>query len=214
LTDFREKLVDISNKANADVKPVENPLLCETLVDLREISKILREFADRVNRKTSTVLEVMKIFEVIEEKEEQKVEQLFGEDSRVSSDFSEITSGLYQKVEYLSDKQTIRVTMKTGESLNADKLSGGAYDQLYLCIRLALGEKLLKGSKGFFIMDDPFIKADINRLANQLNVLKRISEEGWQILYFTAKDEVKNALKEDLASSRIGYHEIENIFSD
>jgi uncharacterized protein YhaN len=63
-------------------------------------------------------------------------------------------------------------------------------------------------------MDDPFIKADTDRLANQLNVLKRISEEGWQILYFTAKDEVKNALKEDLASSRIGYHEIENIFSD
>lgn len=212
LTDFREKLVDISNKANADVKPVENPLLCETLVDLREILKVLREFADRVNGKASTVLEVMKIFEEIEGKEEKKVEQLFGEDGRVSSDFSEITGGLYQKVEYLSDKQTIRVTMKTGESLNADKLSGGAYDQLYLCIRLALGEKLLKGSKGFFIMDDPFIKADIDRLANQLNVLKRISEEGWQILYFTAKDEVKNALKEDLASSGIGYHEIENIF--
>jgi hypothetical protein len=213
LIEFHEKLAEIGNKVNADVKPVEHPFLCETLVDLREISKVLREFADGVNRKTSTVLEVMKIFEEMEGKEEKKVEQLFTQDSHVSSDFSEITSGLYQKVEYLSDKQTIRVTMRTGESLNVDKLSGGAYDQLYLCIRLALGEKLLKSSKGFFIMDDPFIKADADRLGNQLNVLKRISEEGWQILYFTAKDEVKNALKEDLASGHIGYHEIENIFS-
>jgi DNA repair exonuclease SbcCD ATPase subunit len=213
LKEFRGKLADIGNEANSNVKPVEHSLLCETLVDLTEISRVLREFVDSVNVNTSNVLEVMKIFEEMEGKEEQKVERLFSENNRVSSDFSEITGGLYLKVEYLSDKQAIRVTMKNGETLTADKLSGGAYDQLYLCIRLALGEKLLKGAKGFFIMDDPFIKADADRLANQLQILKRISEEGWQILYFTAKDEVKNALEKDLASNHVGYHEIENIFS-
>jgi len=207
------KLEDISKEVNVSVRPSESPLICETLVDLREISKILLEFVDDANSNTSTVLEVMKVFEEIEGEEEQKVEQLFSKDSRVSSYFNEITDGLYQKVEYLSDEQRIQVTMKTGESLDADKLSGGAYDQLYLCIRLALGERLLKGAKGFFIMDDPFIKADSDRLAKQLSVLERISKEGWQILYFTAKDEVKDALKEDLASKHIGYHEIESLFS-
>jgi hypothetical protein len=212
LADFRSKLGDIGKEVNVNIRPSENPLLCETLVDLHGISKILQEFADNVKDKTSTVLEVMKIFEEMEGKEERKVEQLF-EDSKVSSYFKEITDGLYQKVEYVSDEEKIYVTTKTGSILNVNKLSGGAYDQLYLCIRLALGEKLLRGSKGFFIMDDPFIKADIDRLARQINVLKRLSEEGWQILYFTAKDEVKNALKEDFGNTSVGCHEIENMSS-
>jgi hypothetical protein len=212
LADFRSKLADIGREVNVNIKPSENPLLFETLVDLHGISKTLREFVDHVNDKTSTVLEVMKIFEEMEGKEEHKVEQLF-EDSSVSSYFNEITDGLYQKVEYVSDEQKIYVTTKTGNILDVEKLSGGAYDQLYLCIRLALGEKLLKGSKGFFIMDDPFIKADIDRLAKQLNMLKRLSEKGWQILYFTAKDEVKSALKEDLTKKGVGYHEVESMFS-
>jgi uncharacterized protein YhaN len=62
-------------------------------------------------------------------------------------------------------------------------------------------------------MDDPFIKADTDRLAKQLDLLKRISKDGWQILYFTAKEEVKDALKQDVASKSIGYHEIQGVFS-
>jgi len=213
LAKFCEELASVGREVNERVKPLEGTILCETIVDLHEISKILQEFIGNVNGNMSTVIEVMKIFEAMEGEEEQKVEQLFGENSPVSSYFKEITDGLYQKVEYMSEEQRIQATMKTGETLDADKLSGGAYDQLYLCIRLALGEKLLKGEKGFFIMDDPFIKADIDRLAKQLNVLKRISEDGWQILYFTAKEEVKDALERDLTNKTIGYHEIEGIFS-
>jgi hypothetical protein len=81
-----------------------------------------------------------------------------------------------------------------GKILEAEKLSGGAYDQLYLSIRLALGEKLLKGKKGFFIMDDPFVKADSDRLKRQIEMLWRIKDLGWQILYFSAKGEIKDIL--------------------
>ncbi len=214
LTEFQDALATIGREVNVSVKPLENPVICETLTDIRKISQILQEFVDSVNGNTSDVIEIMKIFEAMEGEEEQKVEQLFGgKSSPVSDYFKEITDGLYQKVEYLSNEQTIRAVMKSGEVLDAEKLSGGAYDQLYLSVRLALGEKLLKGERGFFIMDDPFVKADIDRLAKQLNVLKRISKEGWQILYFTAKDEVKDALEEDLANRSIGYHEIENTSS-
>jgi uncharacterized protein YhaN len=72
-----------------------------------------------------------------------------------------------------------------------------------LSIRLALGEKLLKGDKAFFILDDPLIKADRKRLQTQLNLLKHISELGWQIIYFTAKDEVRDALKEQISAGSI-----------
>ena len=100
-----------------------------------------------------------------------------------------------------------------GRYWQAEKLSGGAYDQLYLSIRLALGEKLLKGKKGFFIMDDPFIKADPDRLQRQIETLKKISELGWQIMYFSAKGEIKDALKEDIKRGAINYVEVQGIFS-
>ncbi len=66
-------------------------------------------------------------------------------------------------------------------------LAGGAYDQLYFSIRLALAEKILKGKTGFFILDDPFIKSDHKRLAKQMDLLKKISKLGWQIIYFSSK---------------------------
>jgi uncharacterized protein YhaN len=92
-----------------------------------------------------------------------------------------------------------------GEKLGAEKLSGGAYDQLYFSIRLTLGEKLLKGNKGFFIMDDPFIKADPDRLKRQIDTLKNITQLGWQVLYFSAKGEIYEALKTDIENGTVNY---------
>ena len=88
----------------------------------------------------------------------------------------------------------IEVLRSDGQRLNAWQLSGGAYDQLYLCIRISLGEKLLSGKKGFFILDDPFLKSDTRRLVNQINFLRDLAAHGWQVIFFTAKDEVKTVL--------------------
>jgi uncharacterized protein YhaN len=114
-------------------------------------------------------------------------------------------------VYFEADTGYVNVKRKDGVVIEAGKLSGGAYDQLYLSIRLALGDRMLKGGKAFFIMDDPFIKSDKKRLQAQMNILKRISQLGWQIMYFTAKDEVKETIKEDLDSDRINYIETHSI---
>lgn len=210
---FGGKLKEVERKAN-DILQLEGDYLhCGTSVDLKAIRERLEDFIDKIENNKDNVLEVMKIFEEMEKEEEEKVSHLFGKDSPVSKYFGEITSGIYQEVEFIPDEKKIRVRFKDGNPLDAEKLSGGAYDQLYLSIRLALGEKLLKGNKGFFIMDDPFIKADTERLQKQIDILKKISESGWQIIYFTAKGEVKNVLKEDIEGSKINYVEIQGIFS-
>ena len=107
----------------------------------------------------------------------------------------------------------ILVKRKDGVILDAEKLSGGAYDQLYFSIRLALGEKLLKGGKGFFILDDPFIKADPDRLKSQIDMLKAIANKGWQILYFSAKGEVMEILRDDIDSNRVNYIPLPPMFT-
>jgi uncharacterized protein YhaN len=103
------------------------------------------------------------------------------------------------------------VLRRDGTILEAEKLSGGAYDQLYLAIRIALGERLLQGTTGFFIMDDPFVKADTARLQRQIEVLQRIAQLGWQVLYFSAKAEMKEALKAPIKRGIVGYLEVQEI---
>jgi len=210
---FKEKLKEVERKANEILQLEEDYVHCETSLDLETIRKKLGDFIDKIENNKNNVLEVMKVFEEIEKKEKERVSELFSKDSPVSKYFCEITGGIYQEVEFLPDEKKIQVKLKSGDILDADKLSGGAYDQLYLSIRLALGEKLLKGNKGFFIMDDPFIKADIERLQKQIDIIKDISESGWQIVYFTAKDEVKDILKRDIENNKVNYVEVQGVFS-
>ncbi|MBA7604572.1 hypothetical protein ES703_11697 [subsurface metagenome] len=213
MTNFQKDLDKIERKSNDILKSEEDYLYCKTSVDLKAVGDKLQGFIDENESNKDNVLKVMKIFKDIEAEEKEKVSELFGKDSPISKYFNEITDGLYKEVLFNQETDKIEVKRKDEVILEVDKLSGGTYDQLYLSIRLALGEKLLKGKKGFFIMDDPFVKADPDRLQRQIETLKSISESGWQILYFSAKGEVMNALKKEIEDGSINYIEIKSIFT-
>lgn len=207
LTSFQEQLKEVERESN-DILRLDEALYCRSSTDLAGNKKALESFELwNVNNK-SNVLVALQIFEEIEKEEKGKVSDLFGPGSKISTVFSQITGGRYVAVRLDTGSGKIQVETKNGDPLDADKLSSGAFDQLYLSIRLALGEKLLKGDKAFFIMDDPLIKADSKRLHAQLSLLKQISELGWQIIYFTAKNEVKNALQEQINAGSINLVEL------
>ena len=209
----QKSLEEIERETNK-ILPLEADYLhCKTSVDLEAVRNKLSEFINENETGKGTALGVIRIFEEMEKEEKEKVSELFGRDSSVSRYFKAITEGLYQEVAFSQEIGKIKVRRKDGVILEAEKLSGGTYDQLYLSIRLALGEKLLKGKKGFFIMDDPFVKADPDRLERQIEALRKISELGWQVLYFSAKGEVKEALEEDIEKGAINHVEIQSIFS-
>ncbi|RJX25618.1 MAG: hypothetical protein C4554_07145 [Dethiobacter sp.] len=202
---FTQKLREIEQKANGVFSLEGEHFHCNTLVDLQAIQNRLKQFINEVETSTDYVLKAISIFEEIEREEEEKVLELFGRDSLISAYFAEITGNLYEEVNFNPGVKTVEVKNKDGHILSAVKLSGGAFDQLYLSVRLALGEKLLKGQKGFFILDDPFVKADLPRLRRQLEVLQKICAKGWQVLYFTAKEEVGQVLHEDIAAGKVNY---------
>ena len=187
------------------------PLFCKTSSDLSNIKMKLKDFIEYYEINRENIMDTMDIFTEIEAEEKEKVSGLFGVDSPISKYFHEITDGLYEEVLYNQEEGKIEVRRRDGVILQAEKLSGGAYDQLYLSIRLALGEKLLKGKKGFFIMDDPFVKADSDRLKRLIKMLERISDWGWQIIYFSAKDEIKDILKENIDNGEVNYVVVKGI---
>lgn len=213
MKNFRDELGDIERRANSIIKLESDFLHCKTSIDIEAIEKKLKEFIENNEINRTDVLIVKSIFEDIESEEERKVSDLFGKNSTISKYFSKITNGIYNEVNFVPEERKIYVKTKDEDILEVEKLSGGAYDQLYFSIRLGLGENLLLGNKGFFIMDDPFIKADKNRLKEQVGILKSICESGWQVMYFTAKEEVKEALKNDIKNRNLNYFEVQGIFS-
>lgn len=167
---------------------------CRTMNDLRVAREKLQQFISAYQQRGAYTHAAINILEQIGAEEEKKVQDLFGPGSAVSKYFARITDNLYTEVSLGRENGMIEVLRSDGQRLNAWQLSGGTYDQLYLCIRVSLGEKLLSGEKGFFILDDPFLKSDTRRLMNQINFLRDLAAHGWQMIFFTAKDEVKTAL--------------------
>jgi len=208
MSNFMDELKEVEKRTSNIIPSEEDYLHCKTTVDLNAIKEMLNSFIDENKRKRETVMNVMEIFEEIEKEEAEKVTSLFGKNSPVSAYFMKITEGMYKHVGYNTENRRVEVLSENGELLSAEKLSSGAYDQLYLSIRLALGEKILKGEKGFFIMDDPFVKSDIDRLKSQLFILQELSKTGWQFLYFTAKNEIKDCLKDEIKKKQISHFEI------
>lgn len=197
LRSFEKELEDVYSAAD------EDDLRCETTADLKMILKKLEDWIKTCEEQKDAALAAISLFEMIEQEEEQKVSELFGSESPVSGYFDLITGGFYKKVIYDTEHNRINIVSKDGLQLNADQLSGGAYDQLYFAIRLALGEKLLQGEKGFFLLDDPFIKADPDRLKTLISMLFKISDDGWQILYFSSKGEIRQALEDKIAAGEV-----------
>jgi len=210
---FRKRLEEVEREANKTLQLEANYLPCATTIDLEAVRDKLREFIDSSEEARDTALKVMAIFEEIEAEERKKVAELFGAGSPVSEYFGEITGNSYEAVLFNQEQGCIEVRRKDGQILAAEKLSGGTYDQLYLAIRLALGERILQGTKGFFIMDDPFVKADPARLQKQIEMLKRISQSGWQIIYFSAKGEMRDIAKPLIKRGAVNYVEIQAISS-
>lgn len=211
LQEFREELEEIGRRANEILSLESDYFFCQTSGDLQVVKVRLEGFIAQHKKRKKSTLKVMEIFEEIQGEEEQRVSKLFGKNTAISKYFTEITGGLYTEVSFLPDDKKICVTRKNGKKLTDYELSAGTYDQLYLSIRLGLGEKLLQGKKGFFIMDDPFVKSDKVRLKKQIKLLRKISELGWQIIYFTAKDEVKEILEKDINNNKINLCQVPGI---
>ncbi len=210
LADFQRKLGQIERAANEILHAETSFLPCETVVDLRAIRERLGTFVDGVEANTDCCLAVLEVFEEISSEEREKVSGLFAPGGLASRHFSKITEGFYKEVFFNQEEEKILARRKDGSVLEAWRLSGGAYDQLYLSIRLALGERLLKDKRGFFIMDDPFIKADIERLHKLVDTLKEVVDLGWQIIYFSAKREIKDILWGDIRKGTVNYIEIKS----
>ncbi len=166
----------------------------ENLDALETLSKRLNEFVAAIEDDAEASRTAIDIFDAIQAEEKEETAELFEEGSRASEIFHEITDGRYDRVTYDNDDNELQVVKSTGERFDPEELSEGTRDQLYLSIRVALGEEILDGQPGFFIMDDAFLTSDPDRLETQADVVEQLAEDGWQIVYLTSKPDAVSVL--------------------
>ena len=181
--DFHNINIDSIIDGNFDVE-------IESIASLSVTLKHLDDFIQYIENRTTNCKNALKIIEAMSKDEDAKITRLFDKDSVCSEFFSEITNGKYIDIIFDSALGEIKVKKANGDYLLANKLSEGAFDQLYLAIRVDFAQRILQGESGFLIMDDIFLSYDTARLKEGLKILQKLVDKNWQIIYFTAKDQV------------------------
>lgn len=188
---FDERIQDLSTDPFLD-ESVSLP--SRSVEGLQDVVHDVDRLVEEIERDADIAREALDIFDDIQTDEEQKITDLFGAESRAAAVFRTITDGRYTGVTYDADEKMLQVHRDGHEVLTPQQLSHGTNEQLYLAARIGLAEQLLSSEPGFFLMDDAFLPADRTRLREGFEVLRELADNGWQILYFTAKDEIGNDL--------------------
>lgn len=163
-------------------------LAIENIDSLLILVEKLKYYILIIENRAEICRNALEIFDEIESEEKTKISYLFDKNSICVNFFNEITGGKYIDITFNSEEGKIIVKKSNGDALSADKLSEGTYDQLYLAIRVDLAQRILSENNGFLIMDDIFLSYDTKRLKEGIKILKKLSDLGWQIIYFTAKE--------------------------
>jgi len=126
----------------------------------------LREAQDRVHRDISPVLA-----------------------SAVREWLPELTSGRYVEVAVDPANLEVEVQTHSGRRRQAKHLSHGTREQIYLLLRVALAEHLVRAGEVIpLILDEVTVQCDAARTARLLAILHRISRERQVVLFTQAYD--------------------------
>ena len=169
-------------------------LQARTIDGLRTLAEDVAEFATEIERNAALSKKAITILDTIKKEEEQKVATLFDPDGPASTILSQLTDGRYTAVDYDPESESLEVQATDGHAFTPEQLSRGTRDQLYFAARLSLAKQLLGGDPGFLLLDDPFLAADSTRLQNGFETLQELADDGWQIVYLTAKKEVQDRM--------------------
>lgn len=107
----------------------------------------------------------------------------------LSKNIEEITNGKYTNV-IVRDDNGLVVELEKGNYVEANRLSVGTIDQLYLSLRLSMIEDLSK-EKMPIILDEAFAYYDTQRLKNILKYIEK-SYPNRQIILFTCTEREKD----------------------
>ncbi len=118
--------------------------------------------------------------------------------------FAQATRGRYTRVYTPVDKDSVFVQTANLQRLDAaSTLSRGTAEVLYLCLRLALAQKVLQDGESLpLLLDDVLVNMDQTRFAQVIELLGQAADN-CQVLFFTCHPEVALALADQSINCRL-----------
>jgi uncharacterized protein YhaN len=162
--------------------------LIQNLQDMR--ARTAKKFSKLTAEIAAGIL-VNKQLDVIRAEEEQQIQNKI-ESETVALPIYNITKR-YSGLQY--DEGTVYVSDDYGRFALSD-LSTGALEQVLLGLRLGFASKLLDATQLFLILDDAFQHADWGRRQRLVDQMVTLANNGWQIIYFTMDDHIKELFDE------------------
>ncbi|TWM25705.1 hypothetical protein CHCC14821_3108 [Bacillus paralicheniformis] len=202
LTDAQEKRARIENKLAEERQKAAN--VHAELVRLEE-SGAVSELAYQTGMQKERVAELAKKWAAVK-LIRQAVKNKIDEHKKVrlpkllqtaETLLNPLTAGQYEKIYFSETDDSMMVMRKDGAVFYAHELSQATCEQLYLAIRFALALSHQKEVKLPFQLDDSFVHFDRERFKQVLNILKKLSGEDQQILYFTCHEHVREAFHDE-----------------
>jgi recombinational DNA repair ATPase RecF len=126
----------------------------------------------------------------------------------VGRDLAAVTAGRY--TEAVVDTSTLAVQVRgTGGPLrNVEQLSLGTVEQVYLLVRVALAERLVRpGESCPLLLDDVTVHADQDRTRRVLDTLLAVAERH-QVVLFTQQEQVRQWAHATLTGPKHAVHEL------
>ena len=162
----------------------------EKLVNIEEELENLSEEKIELEQKRNNIKRTIEYLEIAYNKMKEQITPKFTEE--LSNLMEKISDGKYKKVRINTNGEII-VEQNNGEYINAESLSIGTIDQLYLSLRLATIKEVTKENMPI-ILDEAFAYYDETRLENILNYLANEYKEK-QIIIFTCTYREKEILE-------------------
>jgi uncharacterized protein YhaN len=157
---------------------------------LQEINRVSGEYQS-VTSKILAGITVNQMIEEVRTREDENIMQQL-KSPNIQTPLSNITSH-YQYLTF--EGETIRVGDKY-EEFDVGDLSTGAQEQVLLALRLGFVHNLIGDSSAFLILDDAFQHSDWTRRENLISQMVGMVESGWQVIYFTMDDHIRDLFME------------------
>lgn len=190
--EIKEKNNDLI-ETEKNLKDVENNIknIFLTNRDLNVIEEEILNIKEKIEIEESNLCAIETAMEVITEsfKEMQKN---FGPviNKAVGKYMSELTDDKYQKVK-VSENYSITLRNNDDSLMQAEYLSNGTWDQIYLALRLSFIDLIFQDTKVPIILDEAFVQYDDKRMQKALELLYSMKEKRQIIIFTCQKREVE-----------------------
>ena len=156
---------------------------------IENLQKKRQEVLDNLKEISSDIIAgkiVHKIVSELHSEEDQKIKEGLQSEEVINplKDITRRYTGLHLEGDNL-------IISDPYDNFDIKDLSTGAREQVMLALRIGFTQKLLKEDSLFLILDDAFQHSDWEKREILINKLVEIAKKGWQIIYLTMDDHIK-----------------------